>query len=128
MARRPAHLALPAVSSNWSTIDPVRCTDSPQRAPQIGRLALAGADHVACVSQRCGRNEGWGSRACVFSSCYVHVSPDPFSSRFLPFLFLVLPAVPCRPVLLVPMMHDGDRRLILCLSSLAGFTLHTVCQ
>lgn len=40
--------------------------------------------------------------------------------------FLVLPAVPSCPVLLVPTMHD--RQLILCLCSLTGFTLHTVCQ
>lgn len=40
--------------------------------------------------------------------------------------FLVLPAVPCGPVLLVPTMHD--RRLTLCLCSLTGFFLHTVCQ
>lgn len=56
-------------------------------------------------------------RACVFSLCYVHVSPDLFLLRFsicLP----VLPVIPCGLILLVPTMHDGDRRLILCLNKL----------
>lgn len=76
----------------------------------------------------CGRNEGWGRRACVFSSCYVHVSVQTFFFSVPPFLFWCCLLVPCRPVLLVPTMHDGDRRLIPGLFSLTGFTLHTVCR
>lgn len=126
MACGLAYLALWPVSFNWSAIDLMRCTGSPQCSPQIGRLVSAGQP-CDCWASAAGRKERWGRRACVFSSCYVHVSPDFFLLGFS-ISFLVLYVVPCCPILLVPTMHDGDKPLILCSFSLTGFALHTVCQ
>lgn len=58
---------------------------------------------------------GWGWRACIFSSCFVHASPDLLLLLLLlgsSFSFLVLPVVFFPLVvqfpLLVPTMHGGD--------------------
>lgn len=84
------------------------------------------ANHVT-AGQCCRRDEGWGRRACVFSSCYVHVSPDLFLLSFLHSFFWCCLWFPCHPGLLVPTMHDRERQLIISLL-LTAFTLHTVCQ
>lgn len=121
MACRLPHLALWAVSSNWSAIDLMRYTDSPRCSPQIGDWL---ASHVTAgpVLQEKG---GMGrERACVFFSCYVHVSPDLFFS-VSPFLFwrcLWFPVVQfCLSQRCMSETESWSSVL-----SLTGFTLHTV--
>lgn len=72
------------------------------------QACLSWANHVTC--------EG-GAGQHVSSPHVMCMSVQPVSS----ISFLVLPAVSCGPVLLVPTMHD--RQLILCLCSLTGLTL-----
>lgn len=98
------------------------------RARLSARPRWAGSAHLSQPREHCaeGEVEGWSRRACVFSSCFVHVSPDLFLLSFS-ISFLVLSVVSCSLILLVPTMHDGETADHLS-HLLTDFTLHTVCQ
>lgn len=112
MACRLARSALRAVSFNWSAIDLMRSTDSPQRSPQIGRLISAGQPRDRWAGAAGEKRDGAGEH--VPSPRVMCMSVQTFFFFFVfffsvpPISFLVLPVVPCRPILLVPAMHDGD--------------------
>lgn len=65
---------------------------------------------------------GWGGRACVFSSCSVHVSPDPLLLTFLFWYCLWVPVVSCACPNDAWWRQTTDALSVL----LTGFILHTV--
>lgn len=119
-ACHPAHLALRPANSDWSAVDAIKRMVLPHRSPQNGGYRLRQANHVSSGPST-GKNEGLPKRACVFSSRLCACPSRRFFSvpALLLISLLVLPAVPCCPVLLVLTMHDRG---------LIGFSLHTICN